>query len=147
MRSRKRARDQRSVLAIPSIGAPESLTRLRRKGLRAATRRRRALAADLAGLQDAGAGGMAPLAARAPPLTLRRAARAVGRGMELRDDADVARRGQRKAAGARSVTVPSWPASCGRMLRRPTTSACGARRFCMCGGQPGPGALSAPLKW
>ena len=49
---------------------------------------------------------MAPLAARAPPLTLRRAAGAVGRGVELRDGADVARRGQRKAAGARSVTVP-----------------------------------------
>jgi len=69
-------------------------------------RRRRALAADLAGLQDAGAGGIAPLAARAPPRTLRRAARAVGHGVELRDGADVARRGQRKAAGARSVTVP-----------------------------------------
>ena len=49
---------------------------------------------------------MAPLAARALPLTLRRAARAVGRGVELRDGADVARRGQRKAAGARSVGVP-----------------------------------------
>src|SRR5262249_6150857 len=45
---------------------------------------------------------MAPLAARAPPLTLRRAARAVGRGVELRDGADVARRakGRQPAHGA-----------------------------------------------
>jgi hypothetical protein len=49
---------------------------------------------------------MAALAARAPPLTLRRAACAVGRGVELSDGADVARRGQRKAADARRVTVP-----------------------------------------
>jgi hypothetical protein len=63
-----------SVLAIPPIGAAESLPRLRGKGLRTATRRRRALARDLARLQDRGAGGMAPLAARAPVLTLRRVA-------------------------------------------------------------------------
>jgi hypothetical protein len=110
------------------------------------TRRRRALAADLAGLQDAGAGGMAPLAARAPPLTLGRAAREVGRGVELRDGADMARRGQRKAAGARSVTVPWRPASCGRVLRRPYVNGRGARRSCMYSGQSRPGALRAPLK-
>ena len=74
------------------------------KDLRGAKRRDatvgRALARDLARLQDRGAGGMAPLAARAPPLTLRRAARAVGRGGGMRVGADVARRDQRKAAGA-----------------------------------------------
>ena len=57
--------------AIPSIGAAESLSRLRGKGLRGAKRRDAtvgsALARDLARLQDRGAGGMAPLAVRAPP--------------------------------------------------------------------------------
>jgi hypothetical protein len=78
----------RSVLAILPIGAAESLSRLRGRGLPGAKRRDAtvgsALAADLARLQDRGAGGMAPLAPRAPPLALWRAARAVGRGVELR---------------------------------------------------------------
>lgn len=91
-----------------------------------------------------GARGMAALAARAPPLTLRRAARAVGRGIELRDGADVARRGQRKAAGA--PRSPLWPASYGQRLRRSTVSAAVARRFRMDDGQPRPGVRSAPLK-
>ena len=49
---------------------------------------------------------MAPLAARAPPLTLRRAVRTVGRADRVCVVADVARRGQRKAAGAPARHVP-----------------------------------------
>src|SRR5262249_678817 len=88
---------------------------------------------------------MAPLAARAPPLTLRRAARPVARGVEFRDGADVARRGQRKAAGARS-TVP-LAASQLRADAAPTYSQrlrCAALLHVR---QPArPGALRAPLK-
>jgi len=91
--SYRRGRD--SDLAIPSIGAAESLPRLRSKGLRGAKRRDAtvgsALARDLARLQDRGAGGMATLAARAPLLTLRRVARAVG------------------AAGIECASAPTWP--------------------------------------
>jgi len=55
----------------------------------------------------------------------------------------VARRGQRKAAGARRAAFPWWPASYGRTLRRSRISAAIARRFRMNGGQPGP-ARGAP---
>ena len=41
----------------------------------------------------------------------------------MRYGADVARRGQRKAAGAWSVTIPRRPASRGRMQRQLTVSA------------------------
>jgi len=58
-----------------------------------------ALARDLAGLQDAGAGGMAPLQA-APPMTWRRAARAVGRGVEF-------------------ASAPTWPGGPKEGSRRP----------------------------
>jgi len=51
-------------------------------------------------------------AARAPPLTLRRAVRTVGCEGWARAGADVARRGQRKAAGARRVTFPPGPRQC-----------------------------------
>jgi hypothetical protein len=89
-----------------------------------------ALARDLAGLQDAGAGGMAACVARAPPLPLRRGGHAVGRGGELCADADVARRakGRQSAPGA-ARSPGGQPATGG--CRRPTVSAAIARRFCM----------------
>jgi hypothetical protein len=110
---------------------------------------RRAIGAPLplilTGLQDAGAGGMALLAARALPLTLRRVARAVGRGVECAPAPTwpEGAKGRQPAPGA--PQSPRTQASCRRLLRRLTVSACGARRFCMCRGQPRPGALRAPL--
>ena len=89
---------------------------------------------------------MAPLAARAltADVTARLSVWFGPRG-RVRAGADVARRGQRKAAGARRAT--SLAAS------QPQTEAAprhgrriGARRSCTSSGQPRPGALRAPLK-
>jgi hypothetical protein len=142
---------QRSEDAIPPTGAPESLRAQRSrgpKGWRSHASAASALDREHAGLQNAGAGGMAPLLQhRAPPLTLRRVVRTVGRGGEVRVGADVARRAKGRQPAPGASRSPWWPASYGRTLRRPIVSVATARRFCMCGGQPRPGALRAPLKW
>ena len=70
------------------------------------------------------------------------------------------------AAGFECAAAPTWPegakgrqptpgapwspwrpASYEQSLRRSTASAVIARRYCMDGRQPRPGALCAPLKW
>jgi len=115
----------RSVLAIPPIGAAESLPRLRGKGLRGAERRDAtagsALARDLERLQDRGAGGMAPLAARAPRLTLRR----VGPyGRPLGSSARRRRRGLKEPKeGSRRLGAPSFPSG------QPAAGGCSAVQY------------------
>jgi hypothetical protein len=117
----------------------ESLPRLAGQGLRLrqqATRRGRALARDLARLQDRAPEGWPRLQSRAPPMTLRRTARAVGRGGECASAPTwpEGAKGRQPAPGA--PRSPPWrPASYGRMLRRRTVSAAVARRFRMNGGQ------------
>jgi hypothetical protein len=120
---------QTSEAAIPSIGAAESLSRLRGKGLPKAKRRDAtvgsALAADLARLQDEAPGNgtscrprtTADVSARCP------SDRAAGLSARRRRRG---RRGQRKAAGAQARHLPWRPASCGRKLHR--TAACGRGR-------------------
>ena len=116
----------------------ESLPRLAGQGLRLrqqATRRRCALARDLARLQNRAPEGWPRLQPRAPPLTLRGTAQAVGRrGVSARRRRR-GPKGQRKAAGARHAMVLWRPASYGRKLHRSTVSAAVARRFGMKGDQ------------
>ena len=92
---------------------------------------------------------MAIPCSRAPALTRGgRQVRWVGRGGEVRDGADVARQGQRKAADARRRTVPSamvtwrWTGVSHRAECQPSRRAALSK----IGGQPQPGALRAPLK-
>jgi len=79
--------------------------------------------------------GWPRLQPRAPPLTLRGTAQAVGRrGVSARRRRR-GPKGQRKAAGARHAMVLWRPASYGRKLHRSTVSAAVARRFGMKGDQ------------
>jgi hypothetical protein len=96
-------RVHRSVLAIPLIGAPESLRRSGPEARRdrAATRAQRALlTASTQGFRMRAPEGWPRLQQRAPPLTLRRAARAIGRGVEC-------------------ASAPTWPGGPKEGSRRP----------------------------
>jgi hypothetical protein len=91
------------VLAHPPTGAPESLRRSGPEARRdrAATRARRALlTASTQGFKMRAPEGWACLQHRAPPLTLRRAAHAVGRGREC-------------------ASAPTWPGGPKEGSRRP----------------------------
>jgi hypothetical protein len=139
-----RARTWPSLRLAPD----ESLPRLAGQGLRLrqqATRRRRALARDLARLQDRAPEGWPHLRSRAPLLTLRRAARAVGRGGECASAPTwpEGAKGRQPAPGAPRSPPGGQPAMGG--CRVPKVSAAVARRFRMNGGQPWPGARSVPL--
>ena len=94
-----------SDLAIPPMGAPESLRRSGPEARRdrAPTRAQRAiLTVSPQGFRMRAPEGWPGLASRALPLTLRRAAHTVGCGGRVRDGADVARRakGRQPTPGA-----------------------------------------------
>ena len=88
---------------------------------------------------------MAPLAARAPPLTLRRAARAVGRGVECAP-APTWPEGPKEGSRRPRATVPLAASQLRADAAPPTVSACGRAALLHVRWPARPGALRAPLK-
>ena len=83
---------------------------------------------------------------RASADSLRRSARAVGRGDWVRADAAVARQGLRAAGGARRATVPRFKASpsTGSSCAAPGVSASCARRLPRSAASLGPARSARP---
>ena len=136
-------------MAIPPIGASESVTRVAVQGPEGIAQRRakRALDRDLARLHDRAPEGWQLFAGPAPPLT-RCGTQPYDRPRgQVRADAAVARQGKRRQAapGARRLPVKAQPVS-GRQLRRVRSQRILRGALTKIGGQPGSGALRAPLK-
>jgi hypothetical protein len=91
---------------------------------------------------------MAPLAARAPSLALRRVARAVGRGVECAPAPTwpEGAKGRQPAPQAPPFLTSLQASQLRATAALSTVSAAVARRSCMYGDQPRPGAPRAALK-
>jgi len=135
-----RARTWPSLRSAPD----ESLSRLAGWGLhlrQQATRRRRALARDLARLQDRAPEGW-PLLPSRTTTHVAASYRAAGTGTKCAP-APTWPEGPKEGSRRPRATVPWWPARHGRTPRRSAISAAVTRCSRMYGGQPRPGAERA----
>jgi len=131
--------------AIPPMGAAESLSRLRGKGMRAAMRAQRApLPLILQGFRIEAPEGWPPHATRVPLLTLRRVARSVGRGVE-RAPAPTwpeGAKGRQPAPGR--ATFPRRPANSGEAAPSRRQRICLRSAPACTAADPGPARFARP---